>query len=114
MIMATAVATCSPTMYARYGDSGLETSRSWAHCPPISAGISTAWPRLDIGKSSVILCKRLTTPASAYVRCDMPALRSHGSTESHFYRTSSGAGATNTFFPQPGQRQRDDLWPGHQ
>ena len=30
-IMARAVATCSPTMYARYGDSALETSRSCAH-----------------------------------------------------------------------------------
>ena len=53
-IMARAVATCSPTMYARYGDSALETSRSCAHCPPMSAGISTAWPRLDTGNSSVI------------------------------------------------------------
>ena len=32
MIMAVAVATCSPTMNARYGDSVLETSRSCAHC----------------------------------------------------------------------------------
>ena len=64
-IMAAAVATCSPTMYARYGDSALETSRSCAHCPPMSAGISTAWPRLDTGKSSVIPCSRPTTPASA-------------------------------------------------
>ena len=53
-IMAAAVATCSPTMNARYGDSALDTSRSVAHCPPMTAGTSTAWPRLDIGKSSVI------------------------------------------------------------
>src|SRR6516162_3962053 len=76
MIMAVAVATCSPTMNARYGDSALETSRSCAQLPPMIAGISTAWPRLDIGKSSVIPCSSPMTPASAYVRCDMPALRS--------------------------------------
>src|SRR5690348_4485773 len=76
MIMAVAVATCSPTIYARYGDSAVDTSRSCAHCPPMIAGISTAWPRLDTGNSSVIPCRSPMTPASAYVRCDMPALRS--------------------------------------
>ena len=35
-IMAAAVATCSPTMYARYGDSALDTFRSCAHWPPNS------------------------------------------------------------------------------
>ena len=77
-IMAAAVATCSPTMKARYGDSALDTFRSCAHEPPITAGTSTAWPRLEIGKSSVMPCRSPTTPASLYVRCDMPALRSHG------------------------------------
>ena len=54
MIMAAAVATCSPTMYARYGDSAAETLRSCAHCPPMIAGMSTAWPRLDTGNNSVM------------------------------------------------------------
>src|ERR1700749_213298 len=76
MIMSVAVATCSPTMNARYGDSVLETSRSCPHLPPMLAGTSTAWPRLDIGKSSVTPCRSPMTPASAYVRVDMPALRS--------------------------------------
>ena len=35
---AAAVATCRPTMKARYGDSGADTSRSVAQWPPISAG----------------------------------------------------------------------------
>ena len=35
---AAAVATCRPTMNARYGDSGADTSRSVAQSPPISAG----------------------------------------------------------------------------
>ena len=64
MIMAAAVATCSPTMYARYGDSALDTFRSFAHWPPITAGMSTAWPRLETGKSSVIPWRSPTTPAS--------------------------------------------------
>jgi len=42
MIIAVAVATCRPTMYARYGDSALDTFRSCAHCPPTIAGMSTA------------------------------------------------------------------------
>ncbi len=63
-IMAAAVATCSPTMYARYGDSALDTFRSCAHWPPITAGMSTAWPRLETGKSSVIPWRSPTTPAS--------------------------------------------------
>src|SRR6516162_6379286 len=76
MIMAVAVATCSPTMNARYGDSALDTSRSCAHDPPMIAGMSTAWPRLEMGNNSVMPCRSPMTPASAYVRCDMPALRS--------------------------------------
>ncbi len=61
---AIAVATCRPTMNARYGDSGAETSRSLAHRPPISAGISTLCPRLETGKSSVTPWKSPTTIAS--------------------------------------------------
>jgi len=41
MIMAIAVATCSPTMNARYGECGADTFRSCAQPPPTSAGIST-------------------------------------------------------------------------
>ncbi len=77
MIMAMAVATCSPTMNARYGESFADTFRSLAHCPPTMAGMSTLWPRLDSGKSSVTPWISPTIPASPYVRCDMPALRSH-------------------------------------
>ena len=65
MIIAIAVATCSPTMNARYGDSGLDTLRSWAHDPPIRAGISTLWPRLETGNISVTPCTRPTSIASA-------------------------------------------------
>ncbi len=59
-----AVATCSPTMNARYGDSGLATLRSVAQLPPIRAGISTLWPRLETGNSSVTPWIRPTTEAS--------------------------------------------------
>ena len=52
--MPIAVATCRPTMNARYGDSGLATFRSFAQLPPMSAGISTLWPRLETGNSSVV------------------------------------------------------------
>ena len=76
--MAAAVATCSPTMKARYGDPGADTLRSCAHCPPTMAGMRMAWPRLETGNSSVMPWMSPTTPASGYVRCDMPALRSHG------------------------------------
>ena len=54
-IMASAVATCSPTMYARYGDSALETSRSCAHCPPMMRrdehGVAQAGHREQFGDS---------------------------------------------------------------
>ncbi len=60
-----AVATCMPTMKARYGDSGAATFRSLAQLPPISAGISTLWPRLETGKSSDTPWISPTTIASA-------------------------------------------------
>ncbi len=63
--MAIAVATCMPTMKARYGDSGLETLRSCAQLPPTSAGIRTLCPRLDSGNSSVTPWMRPTTIDSA-------------------------------------------------
>src|SRR5215469_2880267 len=69
--MAKAVATCSATTKARYGDSFAVTLRSLAHCPPMSAGISTLCPRLEIGKSSDTPCTSPVTIASAYVRCDI-------------------------------------------
>ena len=75
MIMAMAVATCSPTMNARYADFDPDTLRSVAHCPPTSAGMRMAWPRLDTGNSSVTPWMRPMIPASPYVKCDMPALR---------------------------------------
>ncbi len=51
---ARAVATCSPTMNARYGDSGLAScSTSGFQLPPSQAGTRTEWPRLEIGNSSV-------------------------------------------------------------
>jgi hypothetical protein len=64
MIMASAVATCIPTMNARYGDSGAETFRSAAQLPPTSAGIRTLCPRLETGKSSVTPWISPTTIAS--------------------------------------------------
>src|SRR5579859_2857938 len=70
MISPMAVATCRPTMNARYGDSGEDTFRSLAQLPPTRAGIRTLWPRLDIGKSSVTPWMNPTTVASANVRCD--------------------------------------------
>src|ERR1700722_18376822 len=72
MTIAMAVATCIPTMNARYGDFDADTSRSLAHDPPISAGMSTLCPRLESGNSSVTPWMRPTTPASPNVRCDMP------------------------------------------
>src|SRR5579864_8134758 len=87
--MARAVATCSPTMTARYGDSGADTFRSLAHDPPISARMSTLWPRLDSGNSSVMPWISPTSPASPYVRCDMPAPRSPPhARENHLSRTA--------------------------
>jgi hypothetical protein len=61
---AAAVATWSPTMNARYGDSGAATLRSDAHRPPINAGSRMLWPRLETGKSSLTPCSRPTTIAS--------------------------------------------------
>src|SRR5271170_2262621 len=40
------------------------------------------------------------TPASAYVRCDMPALRSHG--QKHFYAERAVVRAPRTRSSQPG------------
>jgi hypothetical protein len=40
-IIAIAVATCSPTMNARYGEPGAATFRSVCQLPPMSAGSST-------------------------------------------------------------------------
>ena len=40
-------------MKARYGDWAADTLRSVAQLPPITAGSSTLWPRLDTGNSSV-------------------------------------------------------------
>ena len=51
-------------MKARYGDSGAETSRSFAQLPPTRAGSSTLCPRLDTGNSSLIPCNAPTTSAS--------------------------------------------------
>ena len=53
-IRAVAVATCSPTTNARYGDSGEASwATSFAQEPPMSAGTRTVWPRLETGNSSV-------------------------------------------------------------
>ncbi len=64
-IIASAVATCSPTMNARYGEPLADTLRSFAHCPPISAGSSTLCPRLETGNNSVTPWMRPVTTASA-------------------------------------------------
>src|SRR6478672_4229443 len=76
MISATAVATCRPTINARYGDSGELTFRSACHEPPMTAGISTLCPRLDTGNSSVIPCTAPITPASSQLMwCIGPPVR---------------------------------------
>src|SRR6476620_5856220 len=76
MISATAVATCRPTINARYGDSGELTFRSACHEPPMTAGISTLCPRLDTGNSSVIPCTAPITPASSQLMwCIDPPVR---------------------------------------
>ncbi len=67
-IIAMAVATCSPTMNARYGEPGADTLSALAQLPPISAGSSTLCPRLETGKSSVTPWTRPVTTASRYVR----------------------------------------------
>jgi hypothetical protein len=73
-IIAIAVATCSPTTNARYGEFGADTFSVLAQLPPISAGISTLCPRLETGKSSVTPWTRPVTTASRYVRwCDISA-----------------------------------------
>jgi hypothetical protein len=73
-IIAIAVATCSPTMNARYGEFGADTFSVLAQLPPTSAGISTLCPRLETGKSSVTPWMRPVTTASRYVRwCDISA-----------------------------------------
>ena len=63
-----AVATCSPTMNARYGELGADTFSVFAQLPPISAGISTLCPRLETGNSSVTPCMSPVTTACRYVR----------------------------------------------
>src|SRR6185437_13138832 len=74
-IIPIAVATCSPTTNARYGESGEDTFSVLAQFPPISAGRSTLCPRLETGKSSVTPWMRPVTTASRYVRCwDINAL----------------------------------------
>ena len=69
---ASAVATCRPTMNARYGDS---LACSWltkrCHEPPIRAGTSTEWPRLDTGKSSVTPCRTPIVIACKKFRCGL-------------------------------------------
>ncbi len=64
---ATAVATCRATMNARYGLVPLvELADSVTRCcqsPPMSAGRSTEWPRLETGNSSVTPCSRPMTMA---------------------------------------------------
>ena len=65
---ASAVATCRPTMNARYGDSGALTLRSWAQLPSSIAGISTVCPRLLTGNSSLTPRSRPTTEASTQLR----------------------------------------------
>ncbi len=67
-IIATAVATCSPTMNARYGEPVAETFSVLAQLPPISAGSSTLCPRLETGNSSVTPCTSPVTAAWRYVR----------------------------------------------
>jgi hypothetical protein len=69
-----AVATWRPTTIARYGDSGLETSMLASQLGPIKSGISTLWPRLETGKSSVIPWMRPMTTAWKYVKCGMDVL----------------------------------------
>ena len=67
-IIATAVATCSPTMNARYGEPVAETFSVFAQLPPISAGNSTLCPRLETGNSSVTPWTSPVTTAWRYVR----------------------------------------------
>lgn len=61
---ATAVATCTATRNARYGDFSAVMLKSWAHWPPTRAGTRIEWPRLDTGNSSVTPWKAPTTIAS--------------------------------------------------
>ena len=63
-IIATAVATCSPTTNARYGEFLADTLSALAQFPPISAGSSTLCPRLETGNSSVTPWIRPVTIAS--------------------------------------------------
>ena len=67
-IIAIAVATCSPTMKARYGEPGAETFSVFPQLPPISAGSSTLCPRLETGNSSVTPWTSPVTTAWRYVR----------------------------------------------
>src|ERR1700709_1198530 len=69
MIMAMAVATCRPTMNARYGEPGADTSRSRAQEPPITAGNRMEWPRLDTGTNSATPSIAPTQAASSQLRC---------------------------------------------
>jgi hypothetical protein len=67
MIRATAVATCSATMTARYGLVSLVEVADWvtraSQLPPMKAGTSTECPRLDTGNSSVTPWRRPITTA---------------------------------------------------
>ncbi|SKW29996.1 Uncharacterised protein [Mycobacteroides abscessus subsp. abscessus] len=59
------MATCNPTTKARYGvpESESPCVTSCCHEPPIHAGTSTEWPRLDTGNSSVTPCRAPMTMA---------------------------------------------------
>ena len=59
---ASAVATCSATTNARYGDS-LGRLPVTTSSQPSHAGMSTEWPRLEIGNSSVTPCSTPITIA---------------------------------------------------
>src|SRR5438132_2683785 len=66
MSRAVAVATCRPTRNARKNDSG----RAWTLdrlSQPTTVGRTTAWPRLEIGNSSVMPWVRPITSACRYV-----------------------------------------------
>src|SRR6266566_4940111 len=98
MSRAIAVATCSPTMKARYGDSDAATLRSVAQLPPTMAGSRTLCPRLEIGNSSVTPWIRPTTAASRYVRWVIAAFQRCGSWPARCHCEGVWTGAQDTCY----------------
>ena len=69
-----ALAACKAMIINKYGDSpAVVFVRNDFHSPPIHAGTSIEWPKLEIGNNSVIPCKNPVNIACQYESSSCPA-----------------------------------------